>query len=1604
MKGVFSLLILVQISGIISHPCPEQCMCKLIGAQAEGLRVKCEGHIQEIKEINIDEVSVELVQLDLCKNEILSIEANIFKNLTNLKRLDLSENKISSIDEDCFNGLENLEKLDLSKNQISTIDTYAFKQLSNLRRLDLSGNQINTVMPSLFNNLLNLDRLKLSGNSLTTLKEGTFHRLKLLKQLDLSNNPWKCDCELYWFRYWLHNTSIRLSPPAKCASPVNIKGQLIKKFRLLENFHCQWASPSVELRPIQNQVVFAGDSITLKCRAPSIIDDKNARLNWLWYPNTTTEIFDLDVYKDPQSSLPNIKIENRYLSDSGIVDSSLSIIPVKDEHNGQWNCFLTSMNGNRSKEISVIVISEQTRYCPLAVTRNNKGMYTWPRTVVGWKAELPCEGNLLSNLMQVSLRATYHCNATGFWENLNTDMCPFVSHTTKVLEQFSKVNLSLTLGNLLETAKRFKNYTSEGVKLTDPIEINFITLTIENYLSFLNDEKELGNMLINVVEALLNLPKEMLKTAEINYKSCSRLIKATETITEFTPTIQMHKKNMALEEFRVKRDSFTGLMCTWYTNLNPTNDLDKRSLHCTTNNRTIPVNTKDKIIEASIQLPATLLQNVQDAIVSHKLMISMYNDNRLFPKIINIDNMDISTSVIGSKLIGLSLKNLSDPIYIMLRAPLHHYVGKKPKPVVWDETLNESGGWISDGCQLSNLFNNLIVFQCNRLGYYGLLQDVSYLSQDGFSINGPKFKYSNPAIYIGTFITITCLLVTSVTYIVCYSSINMPKKVKHCVINTWFAMALLSFLYSIGIQQTENIQICQSIGLVLHYLSLSCLLWMATSASNMYKKLSKSDIDIISDDEPPDQPIPKPLLGLYLVGWGIALIICGISGAINLREYAGYSYCFLTNGAALAALFIPAGILIVYIIILHLLIRCAIRNVDTNAQLSESTQATENMDLELLEPNISPVDRNSAHSTQTVSSDIEDSEHSQIAQLNGLTLTLILYLISWFSAAAVTRKPFNSYIPFVEIIFAIVYAISTSSLGIFIFLFYGIARNDVRSQWLKMRCWLQRKKNRCCRTRSVSDANPVIPTQQPLVQNIVAPLSNSQATQVTSDTNSVSSSRQTANRSHTCNTSKITDLVSNQDPAIIAAKKVPNINLLVLHRQQYRSNNSVTTYTEQGATCVEMFYNPHQSGVARKFFKKQRRHTKHNNLGPRKQGDGGGTSDGGSCISIPRPAVKVESNIERSILSSSAKVNNTNIHVELKAISDTKNVNILSDSGGSISEERNVPMRFVIGQDNLVRNVKKINNDCTMQEEFTRNNALPDSPRRNSCQRLYSKSVTVHESDPEMKTDEERYLKSVSQQCSLEYSSEIDSTTQMTSERSDQNLPDICETAEMLDTGRCSKMNDSALEIKTKPSTRWLFQSMSMHNLPLNHTKLFKKNHRSSLNDITTKNCEYSKQSFTNLTNTSSCNLFDIVPESKKLNSKSEQSLTEINSFISDNAFALVNVEPSVSNDVVNMVDTSNCSDECDFHLLQELHLSNLEQNNSTYDLTKNIESNFYCLTDIASSENLCTMTPNFESVSETENIPTNTIFENVQEHIATDLYVDASVNHLSIVKKETSV
>jgi len=59
--------------------------------------------------------------------------------------------------------------------------------------------------------------------------------------------------------------------------------------------------------------------------------------------------------------------------------------------------------------------------------------------------------------------------------------------------------------------------------------------------------------------------------------------------------------------------------------------------------------------------------------------------------------------------------------------------------------------------------------------------------------------------------------------------------------------------------------------------------------SKLYNRLFKSrnPQQKLSDElGPGEQKKPKPVVTSYLLGWGIAVIVCGISGAINWINYA----------------------------------------------------------------------------------------------------------------------------------------------------------------------------------------------------------------------------------------------------------------------------------------------------------------------------------------------------------------------------------------------------------------------------------------------------------------------------------------------------------------------------------------------------------------------------------------------------------------------------------------------------------------------------------------------------------------------------------------------
>lgn len=57
------------------------------------------------------------------------------------------------------------------------------------------------------------------------------------------------------------------------------------------------------------------------------------------------------------------------------------------------------------------------------------------------------------------------------------------------------------------------------------------------------------------------------------------------------------------------------------------------------------------------------------------------------------------------------------PVWVTLRAPLD----TAARPVVWDGR----GAWSEEGCTFSRTLGSLVVFQCTRLGYFALRQDLA---------------------------------------------------------------------------------------------------------------------------------------------------------------------------------------------------------------------------------------------------------------------------------------------------------------------------------------------------------------------------------------------------------------------------------------------------------------------------------------------------------------------------------------------------------------------------------------------------------------------------------------------------------------------------------------------------------------------------------------------------------------------------------------------------------------------------------------------------------------------------------------------------------------
>uniref|UniRef100_A0A3P9JW88 Adhesion G protein-coupled receptor A1a n=1 Tax=Oryzias latipes TaxID=8090 RepID=A0A3P9JW88_ORYLA len=239
-----------------------------------------------------------------------------------------------------------------------------------------------------------------------------------------------------------------------------------------------------------------------------------------------------------------------------------------------------------------------------------------------------------------------------------------------------------------------------------------------------------------------------------------------------------------------------------------------------------------------------------------------------------------------------------------------------------------------------------------------------------------------------------------------------------------------------------------NVGIVLHYASLSTMLWLTCMARNVFGDVSKDPFRA-PDKNGPTQTRGKPtILRFYLVSDGIPLIIVGVTAGFDLENYGsrdGALYCWMAWKPSLGGFYAPVGLLVlvmcIYFLCTHIQLK---RHPERKYELRVVSE--EQQQLSVAEPNhhCHPDGGGASSESQPFSAGVSllANEHSFKSQLRATAFTLLLFLATWaLGALAVSLGHF------LDMIFSCLYGAFCVTLGLFLLIQHCAKRDDVWNRW-----------------------------------------------------------------------------------------------------------------------------------------------------------------------------------------------------------------------------------------------------------------------------------------------------------------------------------------------------------------------------------------------------------------------------------------------------------------------------------------------------------------------------------------------------------------------------
>ncbi|KAF6737411.1 Adhesion G protein-coupled receptor A3 [Oryzias melastigma] len=1061
--SVFSLTVLLWPWSQSSRTCPD-----LIADSCH-----CSAH--RSKDPSRQRVRVRVLCDDVDLMDTLPVSA--LPNTTG--SLNLSNNKISLLRNGSFFGLAALEKLDLKNNLISIMEPGAFRGLLALRILDLSNNRIGCLSPEMFIDLRSLLKLNLSGNIFSTLTAGLFTSLVSLKVLHFSTETLFCDCHMKWLLIWAQSNSVRIGNDTVCVFPTHLHGLV---FHILQGQQLTCDSPLelplFQLIPSQKQLVFRGDRLPLQCTASYL--DPSVELQWRHNGHTVTTQENWGVY-----------VEETLLHDCCLVTSEVILSNIDVNAAGSWECVVTSSRGNASKHLEIVVVETSALYCPSDRANNNKGDYSWPKTLAGSLAFQPCALPTSGSSTQKEKKAWRRCDRAGRWAEEDYTQCPYTSEVTRGLHALAQIPINGT--NVQPLGQQLVAFTSRAAHFTDVMDVIFVTHLVERLTRLMQKHKKLGDYVSDIASNMMLVEEHLLWMAQNEARACTRIVKCVERIADLALTgdsqvISKVSANIALEAFVIRPSNFQGLSCTalqWAPSSgasshtaslapsekdrSPEQDVMEESLlnlKCqTVNSSASPASqlSKNSVAVASIHFPlagapvsSSALQSVDNS--TCRLQFIVFRNGKLFPCTGNSSNLaddgkrrSVSTPVAFTKLDGCSRGSGVHSVTIALR---HFALGVDPTAAYWDfDLLDGHGGWRAEGCHITGSGGSTTTIHCSHQSNFAVLMDLKKV------LSFPPYpgEFLHPVVYACTAVMLLCLFASIITYIVHHSAIRISRKGWHTLLNFCFHTALTFAVFASGINRIKYPIICQAVGFVLHYSSLSTMLWLGVMARNIYKQVTKKPPQNQVNAPPPSSK--QTLLRFYLVSGGVPLLICGVTAAVNIDNYGSGEqapYCWMAWEPSLGAFFGPVAFIVLVTCIYFL---CAFIQLRRHPEkkyelkrLTEEQQRLAGIDIPTHCHQGAEPGALTAHPSGSscpagcpgvpINPALLANEHSFRAQLRTAAFTLFLFLVTWtFGALAVSQGHF------LDMIFSCLYGAFSVTLGLFILIHHCAKRDDVWHCW-----------------------------------------------------------------------------------------------------------------------------------------------------------------------------------------------------------------------------------------------------------------------------------------------------------------------------------------------------------------------------------------------------------------------------------------------------------------------------------------------------------------------------------------------------------------------------